>query len=288
MKSSTVKKAQRQASKKAKPVTKKSQKEVTVLKGLKPKAKAKALQRFLTQTTPQKTSGNSNSRSREQKESEKLPKWEQQHEKFHTYLTLKNSYEQAVGTRSTFFQDMIHRLESKKELTENMEKAIQRAIEDDKKRLAVSPRTDEHAEALRKYLGVEKAEKNEIDGTPMKLRMKAWWCKQNSIESRIITGVVTRETEKAYFFIGHADMLDSATCWRCGKNLTNPASYFAGVGETCAKKLGVPYPHEVALMTEKEKTNFKKKIKQVLKKQTIEGWIPKSQVVEVLNGSKGR
>lgn len=280
--SSTALKTSPKTTKKAKPATKKP----TVLKGL--KNPQKSLERLLKQQTPPIASPTS-------EEEEVVPvgqvtvqepqKWQKQYEEFYTYLTLRNKYEQVNGNGSKFFRDMLHKIEDKQELTPNMENALRKTIENDKKNMAVSSRTDDATEALRKFLGIEKKAdaEVEVEGTKMTLKMKQWWCHTNRLESRIITGIVTRETEKAYYFIGHADMLDSKTCWRCGRELTNPASYFAGVGEVCASKLGVPYPSEVATMTSAEKKTFKNKIQQVLEKQTYEGWLPKSQVQEVLS-----
>jgi hypothetical protein len=65
------------------------------------------------------------------------------------------------------------------------------------------------------------------------LKIKKFLQKQLELDSRVITGVVKCESAKAYLMEGHADMLSTMSwCMRCGKGLTQPASYTIGFGET--------------------------------------------------------
>ena len=99
------------------------------------------------------------------------------------------------------------------------------------------------------------------------------------IESRIVTGEIINETEKAWYIKGHADIVENLSwCVRCGKELKEPASQVTGMGATCAKKMGIPYDAKGVLsMTKRQRTAIRKKFQKHLKNQTFMEWLPKSR-----------
>jgi hypothetical protein len=143
--------------------------------------------------------------------------------------------------------------------------------------------------ALRKCMNVEKEPKKEepIDESTLPkatFKIRQWLMKDRNLDSRIISGIVLKETAKAYLFKGHADMLETQSwCMRCGKPLTQPASYTIGFGEVCADKMMVPYPSDLNEMNSRQRKAYRRKILGVLHNQKFECWIPKSQVEEIVS-----
>lgn len=158
-----------------------------------------------------------------------------------------------------FFVDMQKKLESGDILTTNMEIA------------------------LVKCMARDKAKDEPVDESKCKkitLKMRQWWVRQHELGSRIITGVVLRETEKAYYIKGYADMVEGTYCMRCNRELTEPASMLIGFGAECCAKLGIAYPSDILTATKKERLAVRKSLLKVLNNQTFEAWVPKSQVEE--------
>jgi hypothetical protein len=200
----------------------------------------------------------------EKEENALLSKQKEEFLQFLTQEIIKSC--EAGKTPFKFLVDMQLKLLQGETLTPNMEAAIRRCMNKDTKK----------AEPVK-----------EEDLPKVTLRMKPWWIKQNNLGSLVISGVVLRETAKAYLLKGHADMVENCTwCQRCGRALTEPASMVIGYGEICASKIGVPYPHEILGASKKERLKIRKQLLQVLHNQTFELWIPKSQVKEILKSGK--
>lgn len=195
-----------------------------------------------------------------------------QKEEFFSYLSEKV----AKAKNNEFFKSMLTKVEGGVILTENMVNAIRKCKTQDAQWAA--EKTEKEAQKDQP-IDYKKC-------TKLTLKMKPWWMKANKLESLVITGYVVAESAKAYLIHGHADMIEGCWCMRCGKELTLPASYTIGYGETCASKMGVPYPGDLNVMTAKQKAAYKKTILKTLHNQTFEAWVPKSQVVEILKEEK--
>jgi hypothetical protein len=161
------------------------------------------------------------------------------------------------GTTSKFLLAMHERINNKQNLTENMLKALNDAM------------SREQANT-----STEKDKKT--------FKMSKWWMRVNGFHSLVITAEVEIETAKAYKIKGHADIQEGCWCMRCARPLTQPASFTIGYGAECASKIGVPYPAELNKMSRDDIDAYREKVLGLLKEQTFEGWIPKSQIAEVL------
>jgi hypothetical protein len=172
--------------------------------------------------------------------------------------------EKVATTKSDFIKAMHQRLAEGKELTPNMISSLQNAILRDQQ---------------------YKREKEEQVNAPKPtktFKMRKWWVNEVGLHSRVVTVEIHKETERAYKVTGHADMVNGTWCMKCGRKLTEPASITIGFGADCAKKIGVPYPKELNDMTEKEKMEYREKLLGILQEQTIDMWLPKSQIDRVI------
>ena len=146
--------------------------------------------------------------------------------------------------------------------------------------------TDNMVNALRKCIARQAewdAQKQQKANAPIvrkSFKMKAWWCKANSMDSRVITCEIEAETAKAYKVKAHADIVSGCWCMRCGQELTQPASFTIGFGEHCASEVGVPYPKDLNNMSKSEIKKYRERLLGILRKQVFDGWLPKSQIVE--------
>jgi hypothetical protein len=167
------------------------------------------------------------------------------------------------GTKSNFLLAMHERLKKGYALTENMEKALDDAISKSKPA----------------NTSVAKPKDTKT------LKMRKWWVNATGIDSRVITVDIYAETERAFKVIGHADIVNGSWCMRCGRKLTQPASFTIGFGADCAEKIGLPYPKELNTMSEFERQEYKEKLLGILRNQTFEVWLPKSQIEQELSKS---
>ena len=158
------------------------------------------------------------------------------------------------GTKSDFFKSMLERLQKGYQLTENMLKALDGAIE-----------------------------REERNTNPIKerkqLQMTKWWMRKQGFHSMVLNVEIEVETMKGYKVKGYCDVMKGCWCMRCGKELKQPASFTLGYGPDCAKKMGIPYPKSLNSMTADEIEKYREDLLGKLKDQVFEGWIPKSQVV---------
>lgn len=161
-----------------------------------------------------------------------------------------------------FIASMLVRMRNKRPLTENMVNALRKFMQ---------PK-QEHPRV-----------KDESKLPKASFKVKQWWVKQNSINSRIVSGTILAETARAYLVKGYADMLENTSfCIRCGRELTEPASMVTGLGAICASKLGMPYQSDILSLPKKERQKIRQQYVALLNNQKFELWIPKSQVEEVL------
>lgn len=166
-----------------------------------------------------------------------------------------------------FFSSMLTKISTNQVLTPNMVTALRKCMNQDIERASAQAKPVDE-----KSLPV------------MTFKMKQFWTKKNELGSRVITGMVLRETAKAYLLKGHADMIEGSWCMRCGKELTEPASMVIGYGAICCQKLGVDYPSDILTASKKERLAIRKKLMVVLHNQTFETWVPKSQIEEIIKG----
>ena len=168
-----------------------------------------------------------------------------------------------------FFTDMYKKLVLGITLTPNMEDALRRCITKDAEREA------------NKLKPVEQKPVEQKDLPKITCKIRQWIMKQNNLDSRIISGVIKRETAKAYLIEGHADMIEGSWCMRCGRELTEPASMVIGYGAICCEKVGIPYPDAILTASKAKRKAIRKELLKVLHAQKFELWIPKSQVETV-------
>lgn len=91
--------------------------------------------------------------------------------------------------------------------------------------------------------------------------------------TRIVEGVVLRETDKALLVRVHATIRNTITCLRCGRFLENPVSRLIGIGPVCCEKMGLPRPKFNELSPEELEY-----LKSLIQSIEFEGWLPKSQI----------
>jgi hypothetical protein len=156
-----------------------------------------------------------------------------------------------------FFVDMFRKLQTDEVLTENMTIALDKCMNREKTAVV---------------------EKPEAECRSVTLKMRQWWTKEKKLDSRVITGKILRETGKAYYIKGYADMVEGSFCARCGRELTEPASMLIGFGSDCCAHLGIAYPTNILTATKKERLAVRKQLLKVLHNQVFEAWIPKSQI----------
>lgn len=167
-----------------------------------------------------------------------------------------------------FFSNMLDKLNAGRTLTGNMTAAIDRCIARDKE---MKERANKPQEPV-----------DESKLPKVTFKMKQWWTMQNKINSRVISGIVLRETQKAYLVKGSADMVEGTFCMRCGRELTEPASMLIGFGPDCCELLGIPYPDDVKTASEAKRRAIREQLLKVLHDQQFELWVPKSQIQEDL------
>ena len=168
----------------------------------------------------------------------------------------------AGGTKSAFLVAMLERLQAGKDLTANMVKALN--------------------DAMNRYHG-KTTQKTKVEPTTT-LKVRKWWMQANGIDSRVITVKIESETDKAVKVVGHADIAHGSWCMRCGRTLTQPASFTIGFGADCASKIGIPYPAELNSMSKSEIESYRLQLLGKLQEQKISTWLPKSQIEEVIAG----
>lgn len=171
---------------------------------------------------------------------------------------------------SDFLKGMQERLEKKQPLSDNMKKAL-RGMQERDRQYAASK--------------VMREEQKDVPKFKMTVLVKKWWVQQNGLVNFVYTFDVYAETAKAYKVKGTADAVERSYCTFCGKTLTELASQIVGCGSTCAEKNGVPYPADVLSMNKKERATLRKEIQTIVRGVKFEGWLPKSQVKEVLEQS---
>lgn len=112
-----------------------------------------------------------------------------------------------------------------------------------------------------------------------KVLVKRWLTREdnkNPIPMRTMVGTIVKQTNKAYLMRLHGRPEPSSKCLHCNKTLTHPVSVLYGVGPVCGKHM-----HINPLSSEEELQEKMDEIKAKLKAVTWEGWIPKSQIVEM-------
>ena len=169
---------------------------------------------------------------------------------------------------SEFLVSMQEKINKGHLLTDNMKAALRRMIE---------------KEATYE---VDKAKREATKDLPkfkFTVLVKKWWAMQNNLHNFVFTFEVYTETSKAYLVKGNADMVEETFCTFCGRALTEVASQSIGVGPICAAKWGVPYPSNMLTASKKERAALKAQIQKVVRDQKFEGWLPRSQIKEILN-----
>lgn len=140
------------------------------------------------------------------------------------------------------------------------------------------PLTDNMLTAVRRCM---KRAEDWANGKPRKITLKIspFIMRELGIDSRVITGNIKAETAKAWLIEGYADMVENLSyCARCGRELTEPASQVTGFGETCAKKMGIPYdPSGVLSAPERVRKEIRNQFRKKLNNQKFTRWIPKSR-----------
>jgi hypothetical protein len=172
--------------------------------------------------------------------------------------------EKVATTKSDFIKAMHQRLAEGKELTPNMVSSLQNAILRDQQ------------------YKKDRAERENAPKPTKTFKMRKWWVNEIGLHSRVVTVEIHAETERAYKVTGHADIVNGSWCMRCGRKLTQPASFTIGFGAECADKVGIPYPKELNTMSEKELKEYREKLLGILQEQTIDMWLPKSQIDRVI------
>lgn len=111
-----------------------------------------------------------------------------------------------------------------------------------------------------------------------RIKVKKWMTikEDNPIPMRVMFGKILRETQKAIYVSVYGKPEPSTTCLHCGRKLTHPVSLLFGIGPIC----GGHY-HINPLNSEEELQERIEEIKQKLADVKWEGWIPKSQIVEM-------
>jgi SNF2 family DNA or RNA helicase len=99
-----------------------------------------------------------------------------------------------------------------------------------------------------------------------KFKIPQWLAKDRKL-SMFLDGNVIRQTEKAYYIEGTAEVRPSTFCLRCGRELTHPVSLLVGYGPFCSEELGIERPD----MSSAEALSSQ--IKSFTK---FAGWFPKS------------
>jgi hypothetical protein len=162
------------------------------------------------------------------------------------------------GTKSDFFKSMFERLQKGYTLTPNMLNALDGAIEREKR-----------------------------NNNPIKERkhlvMTKWYAEKQGFASMVLNVEIEVETMKGYKVRGFSDIMKGTKCMKCGKKLKQPASYTLGYGPECAKKIGLAYPSALNSMSEEDSKEYQEKLFGKVRDQKFDGWIPKSQIEDVLD-----
>jgi len=112
-----------------------------------------------------------------------------------------------------------------------------------------------------------------------KVLVKRWLTRddvKNPMPMRTMVGTIEKQTAKAYLMRLHGKPEPSSKCLHCNRTLTHPVSLLYGIGPVCGK-----HWHINPLSSEEELQEKMDEIKEKLKAVTWEGWIPKSQIVEM-------
>jgi hypothetical protein len=157
------------------------------------------------------------------------------------------------NTKSGFIVAMHEKLTNNQPLTPNMIAALNRCIESEA--------------VLESKKVVEKT-----------FKIKKFLMRTLNIDSRYIKVNVEKETGRAYKVTGMADFYKTSNCVRCGRQLTQPASFTIGFGPECASILGIEYPKALNSMDEEAAGVYRAMIIGKLHSQKVDAWIPKSQI----------
>lgn len=110
-----------------------------------------------------------------------------------------------------------------------------------------------------------------------KILVKAWMTKMDKgLPMRTMVGTIERQSSKAYYMKLHGQPEPSTKCLHCNRKLTHPVSQIYGIGPICGQ-----HYHINPLNSEKELEEKMEEIKSKLESITWEGWIPKSQILEM-------
>lgn len=97
----------------------------------------------------------------------------------------------------------------------------------------------------------------------------AKWNDDNPMPLRTMVGYKVKETPGMVYMKLRGEGINTTTCSRCGKMLTNPISRYYGIGPECMEKLGLVRNIEDI-----------ENIKEDLQKIEWEGWVIKSAIIE--------
>jgi hypothetical protein len=114
----------------------------------------------------------------------------------------------------------------------------------------------------------------------MVLRIKPWFARKHNLYSRVLDGEVVTETTKAILFKGSASTAPDEYCHRCGRRIDSPISVVVGYGPVCCEILGIP---RLVPQNGEELENLRAA---VAEKTKWEGWVPKSVVLETMEGGR--
>lgn len=105
--------------------------------------------------------------------------------------------------------------------------------------------------------------------------MKTW---NNDIPMplKVMAGTVLEETKGMYKMALHGVPMNTDTCMRCGRPLSNPISRVYGIGPECMENAGIP--RELCL---EEAQSRIAEIEQAIKNITWTGYIAKTAIVDV-------
>lgn len=111
----------------------------------------------------------------------------------------------------------------------------------------------------------------------IKVLVRQWMTKygDNKIPMRTMVGIIEKESPKAYKVKLHGSPEPSSKCLHCNKKITNKISQYIGLGPICGQHF------YISPVSEEKLDEFIEDAKKKLAEVTWEGWIPKSQIVEL-------
>jgi hypothetical protein len=105
------------------------------------------------------------------------------------------------------------------------------------------------------------------------IRIPLWLVEKDDWPSATMRGRVLEERGKGLLFAGHAAVMESDNCLRCGREITHPGSRWCGYGPVCAERLGIERP---GVVTEAQARELVRRAVEV--RTSKQGWLPKSRV----------